>query len=254
VSAFEAAVEAQGGKVVARDADDCAQVIIGGWSASVYLGNVRRRVDAGEPLEAAVAHFVRVLALPRGPITDAGTLRAGLRLLLERREVLDPPVVHRVLSREIALVLAWTDPDETSVRLLTWDDLAGCSLQREDAWAVAGRQMDALLSETPIEVDQVAGSPVAMLATESVFKASLIAAPSLREHAEPLVGWPLMAVVPCRDFAYLLPDGASELVGRLGSVVLREFNESPYPLSPEVFRISNEGIEAIGTFGDSAEA
>ena len=39
-------------------------------------------------------------------------------------------------------------------------------------------------------------------------------------------------------------------LGRLGEVVTREFATSPYPLSLAAFRITDDGIEAIGTFRD----
>jgi hypothetical protein len=146
--------------------------------------------------------------------------------------------------------LAWTDPDETKIMLLAPETLARWSLTEREAWDGAGRRMDALLAKTPVVVDEVAGSRLGMLATDSVFKSSLIAAPSLRHIVEPALGWPLLAVAPCRDFVYLLPDDAQDLLGRLGGVVVREFNTSPYPLSPEVFRISDHGIQAIGRFGD----
>ena len=54
-------------------------------------------------------------------------------------------------------------------------------------------------------------------------------------------------VVPCRDFIYVLQE-KSALVNRIGSVVVREYKSSGYPLTTEVLRVSSDGIEAIGAF------
>jgi len=75
----------------------------------------------------------------------------------------------------------------------------------------------------------------------------VILAPSFREWVEPHLAWPVCVVVPCRDFIYVFKED-QDLFGRLGGVVVREFKESGYPLTTEVLRISDEGIEAIGAY------
>jgi hypothetical protein len=252
VAALRTAVEAVGGRLLRVDNDDCAHVMLGPVSGRIYLDNLRRRVAAGEPLPEAAQHFAHAFVSSPAEPTDATARRAGLRLLLEQREVLDTTsVVHRAVSSELACALAWTDPHEAKVTLVASETLARWSLGEGDAWDEAGRRMDVLLAETPIEVHQVAGGRLAVLATASVFKASLIAAPSLRPFVEPVLGWPVLAVLPCRDFAYLLPQDAHDLLGRLGGVVTCEFGASPYPLSLEAFLISDGGIQAIGSFRDN---
>jgi hypothetical protein len=57
----------------------------------------------------------------------------------------------------------------------------------------------------------------------------------------------VLVVIPCRDFIYVMPD-QSELISRIGEVVVREFTTSGYPITTEVLRVSDEGIEAIGHF------
>ena len=76
-------------------------------------------------------------------------------------------------------------------------------------------------------------------------KASLLLAPSLRAAVEGTTGWPVLAVVPDRDFLYLWAAGYRDLIGRLAGVVIREHARAPYPLSPEVFEIG-DSIRAIG--------
>jgi hypothetical protein len=42
------------------------------------------------------------------------------------------------------------------------------------------------------------------------------------------------------------------LLNRMGRVVVNEYNRSGYPITTEVLRISDQGIEAIGEFPKEA--
>lgn len=58
----------------------------------------------------------------------------------------------------------------------------------------------------------------------------------------------MLVVIPARDFIFFLPEGDNELLGRVGTVVVREYTQSGYPITTEVLRLSDDGIEAIGTY------
>ena len=62
--------------------------------------------------------------------------------------------------------------------------------------------------------------------------------------------WPaaVLGVMPARDFLYLWNATEKGFVNRLGGVVVREFEASPYPISRDVFEVSDGGLRAIGEF------
>jgi len=93
----------------------------------------------------------------------------------------------------------------------------------------------------------VDGSALGMVPVDSPYKASVIFADAFKPLVESVLGWPVLAVLPCRDFIYVVAD-KSPLVGRLGAVVVKEYRSSGYPITTEVLRISEDGIEAIGSF------
>jgi len=248
-SALMSAIEARGGRVDKELDGDRLRVELGGKSFEVYLDNLRRRVDMGDRLDVAVSEFIDALAAPR-PEIDVATRRSGLRLMLEQAAVLSgTKTLHRSVSPEVAISLVWMDDREGRIRLMQPQVLAAWQLDEEDAWASAADNMNRLLAESPLKVmDGNRGLRLGMLETNSVLKASLISAPALRVHVEPELGWPVFAVAPCRDFLYLVPDSAKDQLGRIGAVVVREFTQSAYPLSPEIFQISDAGIRSIARF------
>src|SRR5262249_38298122 len=106
-----------------------------------------------------------------------------------------------------------------------------------------------ILRQTKVETSAVEQHQLGMLSNElSAFKAALLFCPNLREMVEPVLGWPLFAVMPCRDFVYVLSQKDKPLLGRMGHVVMREYEKSGYPISTEVFEITDEGIRAIGDY------
>ena len=137
------------------------------------------------------------------------------------------------------------------LRAITWvspEILSKVDLSEDEPGERAYDNLSKALVESTIEYSDIDGVRLGMVNTVFPFKTSLILAPNLREWAGPQLGWPLMAVIPARDFLYLWDSRHSDFAGRVGEVVVHEFRESPYPISPEVFEISDSGIEAIGEF------
>jgi hypothetical protein len=89
-----------------------------------------------------------------------------------------------------------------------------------------------------------------MVPVSSVFKASVIFAPGFKRFASKKLEWPILAVIPCRDFIYILSEKDKALLNRMGQVVQKEYRESGYQITTEVLKVSDEGIKAIGKFPD----
>ena len=194
----------------------------------------------GKVLDALLAH--------RGGPPDWFVARSGLRISLESNTRDLGTSLTAPLTPRVTQVLCWTDPNEA---LITW-----VNGEHVDRWGVTEAELqdlaldnlDAMIEPTPLLIETFQGRPLAMLDTDSVFKAALLLAPSLRAKVEPQLGWPVRAVAPARDFLFLFRDGDDELLGALGNVVLHEHANTRYPVSAEVFRVDDEGLRAIGEF------
>ena len=130
--------------------------------------------------------------------------------------------------------------------------LDSLSLSEADAVATAFTNLGRALSEASVEFRDIDGVQLGFLSTSLPFKASLILAPNLREVIGAALGWPLMAVVPDRDFLYLWAARHTDFIQRVGSVVVREYSQASYPISTEVYEITDKAIRAIGEFPKEA--
>jgi len=148
-------------------------------------------------------------------------------------------------------VLVHLSSDGGLVTWVTRDILDSLQLSESEAGAKAFANLGRALSEATVELEEVDGVRLGLIGTSLPFKASLILAPNLQEVVGAMLGWPLMAVVPDRDFLYLWEARHTDFVQRVGGVVVREFSQASYPISTEVYEITNEAIRAIGEFPTS---
>ena len=70
-------------------------------------------------------------------------------------------------------------------------------------------------------------------------------APNLKASLENKLGWPIVAVAPDRDFLDLWAAKREKFVDRVGSTTVEQYSKASYPLSTEVYSVSDAGIRAI---------
>lgn len=135
--------------------------------------------------------------------------------------------------------------------LITWvtpEMLEALGVSEGEAAERAFENLALALTQATVESQAIEGVALGYLVTELPFKSSLILAPNFRSVVEPVLGWPLLAVAPDRDFLYLWAARHTDFVQRVGSVVVREYQQASYPLSTEVYKITDDAIKAIGAF------
>ena len=225
---------------------------IGGGQILVSLDNLTRDFekdgDAGR-----ISRFVdAIVASAIG--TSEKISRDQLYWNLEQNDLKDRADFHIAVSDKLDRVLVHVSADG---RLITWvtpEMLASMGISQDDAFNAAFANLAKALSGATLSHEEIHGVPLGMIATKLPSKASLILAPNLNEVVGTKLGWPLVAVVPDRDFLYLWPAKHTDFAGRVGPVVVREFSKASYPLSTEVFEISDGGIRALGAFATEAPA
>ncbi len=208
----------------------------------------RFEAQAAADPEALRARFASMASHASG-LPSWIVARSGVRLLLARAEDASDAVMHLPLSDAASALLTHCDPDET---LITW--LGAAVLDRwnqtvEELAEAAQNNLDRLLDAAPLQVEEVRGHRIGMLETATAYKASLILAPGLRAKVEPVLGWPILAVAPCRDFLLLFAD--EQAIPALAPAVMAEYDGSAHPVTNEVFRIDDDGIQAIGRYADA---
>jgi hypothetical protein len=153
------------------------------------------------------------------------------------------------VSESVCKVLVLTDLQEGRITWVTPNMLGDWGISQEVAVESARANMDKLLQGIEPEIaGEIDGMPIGIIPLGSVFKAATIFAPGFKAFISKKLEWPVLAVIPCRDFIYIISEKDKALLNRMGAVVQREYRQSGYPITTEVLRVSDDGIEAVGRF------
>jgi uncharacterized protein YtpQ (UPF0354 family) len=167
---------------------------------------------------------------------------------LERSDLDETPKFWVPISDQVGRALVHLSADGNLVTWVTPEMLESNQISESEAREHGFANLARALSRGVIETTDIDGVALGYIGSELPFKSSLILAPNLREVAEEILGWPLHSVAPNRDFLYLWASRHEDFSSRVGGTVVREFRESSYPISTELFEISDDGIQALGEF------
>ena len=226
--------------------DDDGNYVIGPDRLLVSLANVARDFERDGD-EGAIGRFVDVVLSSFEEPTWAEA-ESRLYFLAEPSDYDFGEAVRRPVSDDVMQVLTVTDKNVTKLTWVTPDLIGTWNVPVDAVLDAAAANIDKLIEGRDLEVENIDGAKLAMVPVEPIFKASVIFAPSFKTFVSRKLSWPVFVVLPCRDFVYIISEDDRRLLDRIGTVVQREFRESGYPITTEVLRVSDEGIEAIGAF------
>jgi hypothetical protein len=234
-------------KYTGPDADGTYETSIDGYIVRISVQNIARDY-ARDKDTAAIRRFAENALAGFGRPTWE-RVRDFIRFSLEPSDHDFGETIHDTVSKTISRVLVYTDAADSRISWITPDMLASWGTTKELAQKIALENMSRLIDTLSPQIDTVAGVSLGAVPLSSeAFKASIITAPNFKQFATKKLRWPVLVVIPCRDFVYLLSEADSAILNKMGKVVQDEYRKSGYPLTTEVFRISDDGIKAIGEF------
>ncbi len=233
-----------------RSDDGLYQICLGTMVATIDFENIRRNYERDRDLEA-ITRFADNLNADLFPnIPDWSEVSEFIRYSIESSAVTKiDNFLYESVTEKLVKIYVFTSADGSKITWITDWMLNDWGIYSEDAIERANSNMNQLVAQTKLEIEDMDNFKLGLLSTEEIaFKASLVLSPQFQKLVSPVLGWPVFAVIPARDFAYIIPSNYLNSIDRLGEIVLREYNSSGYPITPEVLEISDDGIVEIGTF------
>lgn len=212
----------------------------------VSLENLRRDLESDGD-EGRVGRFVDSI-VARGPRSASDYSAEGLYWSLEPSDYETKADYCVSVSKQSDRVLVHLSQ---CAGVITWVNevvLNYLGMTRMEAEDKAAANLGSALSEATVEFSEINGVRLGYIGTSLPFKASFILAPNLQKVVGEVLGWPLLAVAPNRDFLYLWAARHEGFAKQVGGVVIEQFTQASYPISTEVYEISETGIRAVGAF------
>lgn len=196
----------------------------------------------------AIGRFVENILQPIPDLPSWEQLKTGIYASLEPSDYDGlNEFIHKKLADTVVVILSYFNPDINQIRFLREKDLKENDIEVNQAWKQAYLNLDEIMSKTKVNFTDIDGQLLGMIEVDEPYKASLILSTKLKDKVSEKIGWPIYAVSPARDFVYLFSkDGG--LINKVGEVVVREFKESGYPISTDVWELSDSQQTAIGAF------
>ncbi len=243
---FERELKTRGIAFRGPDAKGLYEVTTKQGSLTVNLENVARNYERDKEPES-IARFVTTILQPF-ELPAWAKAKAHVFFSAESAENEFGEALRSKVSPSLCRVLVVTDAKEQTISFLTPDMLAQWKVSQQQAEAAARENLSVLLRDKRLEVQEIDGMKLGMVPVDSVFKASTIFSPAFKGFVSPELSWPVLVVIPCRDFMFVLPKKDKALLNRMGKVVQKEYRGSGYPLTTEVLEVSDDGVTAIGAF------
>lgn len=251
VQLFEEMLHEQGVQIKETTEDGFLIIEHDGAVLTINFENIKRHyVREKDP--QIIREFVEQIMSAFKPFPVWEIAKDSLLILAEPEESDLEHIVYEKVTDTICKVLEYFDQDGGRLIWLNESQLAKWNVTREEAFEAASTNMAKLMEETKIRTSEVHGMKLGMFSTSiAEFKASLIFAPNFKEKVAATIGWPVFAVLPTRDFIYVFSEKDQNLIHKIGPVVIEEFAQAGYPLSQDVFHISDVGILSIAGFSYS---
>lgn len=244
---FKSQLQKNGLSIESVDADGFIYVNIGETDLKVSLENVRRNYERDFD-ERHITSLVEVIVQHSFKIEDWEQVKDKIYLQFVPNDFEFENILNEKVTNEFSKVFALNLNNGFS--FITQDDLSDWKINFAELEKQADFNLGILLDKVKIEFEDIDNHKLGMVNVDEVsLKSSCLFSSKIKDLVQDTIGFPFYAVIPVSDFCYIFAEKDFDYFSqRLGSVVLDEYNNSGYPITTEILRFSETGVEAIGKY------
>ena len=245
---FKSQIKSKGMKIDSVDETGLVYISKGEMSLEISLENVRRNYERDKD-ESHISDLVQTI-VSNSIETPANweDIKEEVFISLFPNDHDFQDILHVKITDECSKVYVYVEEDQ-----LTWigkDDLRKWNITEVELDFQANSNADNLLKATPITFEIIENRKLGIIASDNTtLKAALLFAPTMKEKIMSDIGFPFYAVIPVRDFCYIFSENDFRFFStRIGEVVTDEYKKSGYPITTEILKFTDKGVEAVGKY------
>ena len=247
---FKTRVEDLGLSIDHIDEDGLVFITVDDQILTVSLDNVRKSYEqegSFEHLDSLVESIHNKLIEPEMPEWALAKEKVFLSLFPADFNYGD--IVFEPVSKDFIRHYVYYEHDE--YHWITFPQLEKWKITEATLKSQVDVNMSALLDASSIETTTLESGETLVYFETAMdgLRSALLFSGNVKEKLQPLLGWPVYAVLPVRDFCYVFSEkDKPRLIELLADIVIKAYEEGGYEITSEIIRISDEGIRAVGKF------
>jgi hypothetical protein len=247
---FREQLEQSGLKIDSIDNENLIHINVDGNNLEISLENVRRNYERDSD-ESHITDLVQTilsyLSYP-ADVPNWENSKNNVYIQLFPNDFDFNNLISEKVTDEFSKIYAVSENEK-----LTWisaDNLKKWKITELDLIKQADLNANELLAKTKIDFETIEDRKLGMIEVEKTFlKSSLLFASKIKEKLKADIGFPFYAVIPVRDFCYIFSEKDFDFfANRIGTTVVKEYQNSGYPITTEILFISENGITAVGKY------
>lgn len=245
---FETQIQKQGMKIDSVDESGLIYISQDELTLRVSLDNVRRDYERDKD-ESHISNFVQTLISYHVELPSKWTeAKDDIFISLFPNDFEFNDFIRHKVTDVFSKVYVHSGQDKFS--WITTDDLKKWNITETELDRQANINADNLLAKTKIGIDTIENHKLGLIEAEPpTLKGALLFAPAMKEKINEDFGFPFYAVIPVRDFCYIFSEKDFDFFSeRIGKVVVDEFTQSGYPITTEILKFTDGGVEAVGQY------
>ncbi|GAB2812285.1 hypothetical protein [Ferruginibacter profundus] len=248
---FKRMIEAKG--FVIDDIDEAELIYLskGDYEVRVSLDNLRKDYEQ-TPEDIIIEEFVEAVASAEEEMPDWETAKTGIYPSLCPSDFEFGAYINYPITDDFNMVIVY-DSGNKKV-WINEDQLDAWKIDNQTILQTAYKNLDIVLDNAVLEVEDFEGKKLAYFTLEDeTMKSVLVLSKNLRKKVEPQLGWPIVTVIPVRDFSYLFAEKEFDFFAeKLADLIMDEYKNSGYPVTTEILLV-DEAVKAIAKYEANEE-
>lgn len=245
---FKSQIESNGMKIDSVDEDGFIYISQDELTLKISLDNVRRNYERDKD-ETHISDLVQTLVSYSIKVPENWEdAKDDIYISLFPNDFDFQDFIHKQITDEFSKVYVHSGQDKFS--WITKTDIEKWAITETELDNQANNNADKLLKQTTISFDTIENRKLGLIEVEhTTLKGALLFAPTMKEKVKADFGFPFYAVIPVRDFCYIFSEKDFDFFSeRIGKVVVDEYKQSGYPITTEILKFTDKGVEAVGKY------
>ncbi|WP_143019661.1 hypothetical protein [Niabella drilacis] len=245
---FKSQMEKQGMKIDSVDEEGLVYVTKDDLTLKISLDNLRKDY-ARDKDTAVITDFVKTMASYTLDLPASWEeVKDDIYISLFPGDYAFEDFLNETVTENVSKVYVHRKSGE-----LTWvsgEDLNKWNITSELLAAQADENANKLLERVSIKIDMVEGHKLGFIDVEqTTLKGALLFASGMKKKLRADFGVPFYAVIPVRDFCYLFSEKDLDFFSKkMGPTVVEEYRQSAYPITTEILKFTDKGVESVGKY------